>query len=307
MTSQQGGHKMSNGQKKGGLTSKISSKTITAAAAIIVTALNAMIGYWGFSSAKEISTIKEDAEKKYRAISQVTEDIYYFQAKNLEREIDDLLKEIPGMEFTGAKADQVKSEVERAYKSIDTLEANIPADKRLTVRFLAEGFLCFIRADYENAVSKLNQYDRETPEKYLLLGQAYRKLKKVDRAEDVLAKVVILSKMNRADTIMAKSLETRGNLASDRGDQEGALMLYKKALQYDPGLYAIHYNSAAVYTLLDRYNDALKSLCSFSKYHDGDTVVEIESDPDGDFKKLMNYLGDDWKVKLRKQLVSCSK
>lgn len=199
---------MSNTKKGKVSSSKSNSKAFAAVAAIIVTALNAMIGYWGFNSAKEISSIKEEAEKKYRAISQVTEDIYYFQAKSLEREVIDLLKEIPGMEFTGAKANKVKSEIERAYKSIDILEANIPVDKRLKVRFLAEGFLSFVRSDYENAVIKLNQYDQETPEKYLLLGQAYRKLKKIDRAEDVLAKVSILTKMKRANTILAKSLNT---------------------------------------------------------------------------------------------------
>jgi tetratricopeptide (TPR) repeat protein len=311
---------MARSPKKQSSNSKGNGKAITTAVAVLVTALNAIVGYWGFSNAKDIaslvkeaeakleriSSLAKEAETKFRAISQVTEDVYYFQAKSLEREVMDLLKDLPGIELTGPKSEKVKSEIRRSHKSMETLELTLPVEKRSKAKFLAEGFLCFIKKDYEGAVDKLKEYDQETPEKYLLLGQAYRKLKKLDRAEDVLNKVGELTKTNRANTILAKSLNTRANLASDKGNYDEALLFYKQALQYDPNLYGIHYNCAAVNCLKGRYEDALISLCSFAKYHDGDVIAQVELDSDHDFDSLKKFLGDNWKNKLRQRLSYCN-
>jgi tetratricopeptide (TPR) repeat protein len=271
----------------------------------VVTALNALIGYWGFNSAKEISAIHEKAKNEYKGIKQVMEDSYYYQSRDLEREIVDLVKDLPSIELRGAKTEKTKKEVERIFKSLCSLQETISPEKQTKVCFLAEGFLCFFNGNYDGAIAKINQYNEEIPEKYLLLAQLYRKLRNKERAQDALARVAALTRVSCASIIRGKALNTQANLESDFGNHEEAIQLYKKALKHDPGFYVIHYNCAAVYSLLRRYDDSIKSLCQFNELHDGDIIREIETDPDNDFSNLIRHLGDNWERKLRDRLSSC--
>lgn len=285
---------------------KINGEVFASAALLIVTALNAMIAFWGYNKAKDISKLHEKAKNQCSDITELREELYNLHVRSIERRLSELLRESPGIELKGTKSDKVKNEFEGALKSLTSLEKDISVDKRSKIGFLIEGFLCIIRIDYDNAIIKLNQYDQETPEKYWLLGAAYLRLKKPDLAEAALAKGRESIRNFGSNYILAKLMVTKALIFAYKKDYELALRLYKQALEYDPSYYLVHYNCACVYSILGRYDEAIDSLCKFAKYHDADVIEEIDSDTDHDFDNLLKHFGDNWRSELRHRVALCS-
>jgi tetratricopeptide (TPR) repeat protein len=116
---------------------------------------------------------------------------------------------------------------------------------------------------------------------------------------------VELSLYRPTDHIVAKSLNNQGNTVLQKGDVPLAIRYFEKALKRDPSLYGVHYNIAAAYVRISEFEKAIDHLCKYHLSHDGDALTEIETDPDDDFRPLINRLGDSWKQELVTRFQRC--
>lgn len=291
-----------NGEKSSDLSDKPSWST---AAALLVTAINGGIAFYGWNSAKDIQEYDEAAKNKLSAIQQVVERGYILYARGLEREFTELIANNPGTELTGVAVEQLRSSIEEDSKSLETLEKEIPQDKRLPIKFLMDGFLVYLQGDCHKAISSLSQYSKETPVKYLLLASANQRCGNTQQAIALNNKVKDLPMTRPSVRIKAKAVSNNGNSSIRNGQFNEAISYFKSALQIDPTLYGVNYNLAIAYTKLGKQEDAIKALCRYKTVHDGNVIEEVESDPDNDFQQLISSLGTDWKKKLEDKLNAC--
>lgn len=278
---------------------------MTAAIALLITAINGFVGYLGWSSAKDIKDIAEQAKEKQQIIDNLVEGSYFLYARAVEREITELVSELPGIELMGARTRDIKEAVRKAKDNLTTLEKNIKSENQLPTRHLIDGFVALDSKNCVGAIQSLNLYSKEAPVKYHLLGIAYTRCDKLDQADEAYFKVIEISPFRPTDRLKAKAFNNLANNDIRRKKYGEALSRYNAALKIDPATYGVHYNKAAAFSLTGRYPDALLSLCEYAKYHDGPVADEI--DTDADFNALKDFLAKngDWRATLRKGLAQC--
>ncbi len=295
-------------RKRSGQTqaSEKSTSGFAAAAALIVTAINGLIAYYGWSKADDIAKVADSVKSKAAVIRKITDSSYFLYTRQMERELLELMVDLPGLELTGKRTQDIKAQIRQGVENLESLENEVPTEKRTTARFLLRGFLALDAKDCRGAIQNLQQYNSEVPIKYLLLGSAHRKCKEFDEALEMNQKVQELSLYRPTDRIVAKSLNNQGNTALMKGDMPLAIQYFEKALKRDPSLYGVHYNIAAAYARISMFKKAIKHLCKYRLSHDGDVLTEIETDPDDDFRLLMDQLGGRWEQKLMTHFQRCT-
>lgn len=276
------------------------------AAAVLVTAINGGIAFYGWTSAESIKKHETDAATKLAAIQQVLERGYILYARASEREFVDLVANNPGLELTGPAADYAKASVREDRDSLEILENEISQQKHKPTRYLMEAYLALARGDCKDAIINLEQrYPKETPVRYLLLATAYQRCGNVQKSIEQNNKVRELPITRPSERIKAKALNNNGNAFVLNGRLQEAIDYYQAALKADPSLYGVNYNLAAAYSRLGRQEEAMKRLCLYARSHDGNVINEVESDPDKDFDNLRQALGSSWKTRLTARLDSC--
>lgn len=274
-------------------------------AALIITAINGAIAFYGWNTAKSIGEHEASAKAKLEAIQHVVERGYILYARASERDFIDLVANSPGIELTGPAADLAKKSVLEDKNSLDILEREISQDKRQPTRYLMEGYLQLIGGNCKEAVSVLEKYSKEIPIKYLLLASAHQKCGNTQRSVELNNRVRDLPITRPSDRIKAKALNNNGNAMVKSGQLAEALPYYEAAIRADPSLYGVNYNLAALHSIMGKQDEAVRRLCLYKATHDGNVISEVESDPDNDFLKLRQNLGPKWKDKLAARLSSC--
>jgi tetratricopeptide (TPR) repeat protein len=274
-------------------------------AALVVTAINGAIAFYGWNTAKSIGEHEATAKTKLEAIQQVVERGYILHARAAERDFIDMVANSPGIELTGPAADVAKASILEDKNSLDVLEREIPPQKRHPVRYLIEGYLQIIGGNCKEAITLLEKYSKEIPVKYLLLATAHQRCGNTQKSVEMNNRVRELPITRPSDRIKAKALNNNGNAMVRSGQLGEALVYYEAAIRADPSLYGVNYNLAALHSRMGKQDRAVRRLCIYQASHDGNVVAEVESDPDNDFVKLRQHLGPAWKSRLTTLLGSC--
>lgn len=278
---------------------------ITAAAALLITAINGFVGYVGWNSAKDIREVAEQAKEKQKGIDQILEGSYFLYARAVEREVTELVAELPGVELMGTRTRDIKDAIRKARDNLTILETFIKSENRLPTRHLVDGFIALDSKNCAGAIQSLNLYSKEAPVKYHLLGIAHTNCGNLDQADAAFAKVLEISPFKPTDRLKAKAVNNLANNDVRRKKYADALSRYDHALKIDPATYGVHYNKAAVFSLSGRYSEALQSLCEFARNHDGSVADEMDTDRDFDAFKGFLAKDGDWRSVLGKRLEKC--
>ncbi len=286
--------------------SEVKSQGWTAAAALIVTAINGAIAFFGWTSAESIKKHETDAARKLTAIEKVLERGYILYARAAEREFVDIVANSPGIELTGPAAVHAKASIREDRDGLDLLEKEIvDKQKHVMTRHLMEGYLALAEGDCKGAIAHLEKYSRQIPVRNYLLSAAHQRCGNREKAIELNNEVRKMPATRPSDRIRAKAIHNTGHaLLLDRRAEE-AVGYFKEALKADPTLYGVYYNFAAAHSALGQQDEAIKKLCRYAQSHDTSVIDEIESDPDKLFLKLRHSLGYQWKTLLATQLARC--
>lgn len=270
-----------------------------AAVTLVISALNGFVAFHGWSSAKDIREVAEQSKDKQKAIDQVLEGSYFLYARAVEREVSELVAELPGIDLTGSHTQEIKDAIRKVRDNLALLEQQVKSENRLPTRHLVEGFIALDSKNCTSAIQSLNAYAKESPVKYHLLGIAYTKCGQLDQADGAYRKVLEISPFRPTDRLKAKAVSNLGNNDVRRKDFQSALGQYDRALRIDPATYGVYFNKAAALSLSGRYPEAMKALCEYGKRHDAPVVKEMESERDLDgLKAFLGKEGGDWKTRL---------
>lgn len=272
---------------------------------LVIVALNGFIGYWGFSSAKSISDFKTEAEKSFQAITKIRETVYYYGVKEIERDVERLVKELPGLEFLDEKSKSLKEGLEQALKRLDSIESDLPENVRTDRKFLAKGIIKFDQRDFDGAIADLNKVQGPIAEKYYILGAAYARKKDMNMARQMFRKVREFTRSPKRDPLAAKADIGEGNTLLYESKLPEAIERYKDATKKDPDSFGAYYNLAAAHSRYKKYEEAIKWLCEFKRRAVTDVLHEVETDPDDDFANLKSHLGPQWKNTRAERLKQC--
>jgi len=275
------------------------------AANLVIAALNGFAGYWGFSSAQSIAAFKSDAENSLKTINEIKETVYYYAIREIERDVERIVKELPGLEFNDEKSKALKNNLLAGLKKIETLENGTPQPTKSNKKYLAAGILKFDEKDYDGAIADLKKIQEPIPEKYYLIGAAQLRNGNGDKALQMFLKVRETRQSAGRDPLMAKAHNGEGILYAKRNNVAKAIESYKSAIRCDPDCFSAYYNLAAAYSRIGEYEKTISYLCDFRRKLNVDVVREVDTDPDKGFENLRGGLGADWKIVLGRKLERC--
>lgn len=260
-----------------------------AVAAIVVAAINGGITLVGWSSAESIRKQEEIAKARLENIEQAASRGYQLYARAVERDFIEQVAYGPAVEASGPKADSVQTSAKEYLEILSSLEKDLkPPERQLTVRYLLQGYLYVVNGPCEKAIEALEQYKPEVPAKLHLLAVAYARCKNPSKAAELNNKVRDMPIARPTDRIKAKVIANIGSdyLVGDPPYNE-AMRYYEEALKADRTLYEVHYNIAIIHIRRGDIDKALRALCAFKAYYDGDVIRALEQDKDGDFRQFI--------------------
>lgn len=300
-------------------------KALTALTGLL-TLLNAGVGYWGFSNAREISQFREEgqkssanaqksseqAQKSSEAIIKIERLTYGYALKEIERDTIRIVRELPGLEFADPRSKALKDELRSDLHNADELRQDLPESTvasatESSTRFLAMAILKFDDRDFQGCISDLVKVTEPTPEKFYIMGSAYLRLNDERRARLMYQKMRELVRI-KSDPFVAMSDVGEGAVLMQQQHYVDAIAYFKAASSADPQSFRPYYELAAAYYRMRQYKEAIAALCQFNKLANADVFREIETDPDNDFDNILHYLGgsrDQRRGNLESRLAYC--
>jgi tetratricopeptide (TPR) repeat protein len=274
------------------------SSALVIAAGLLVAAINGFVAYYGWTSAKDVNEIAEKAKAKLEAMQAIVDRSYGLFTTALERDFNETVIYEPGIELTGKSTDDAVASAKEDLNSLEILDAQIVQEKRLPLKHLISGFVQ-LREDCKKSIEELNQYPKDTPVKLSLLASAYLRCGNQQKAMELNNRIIHLPITKPSDRLKAKAESNNGNAAIKNGEYAEAIEDYKAAVKTDSTLYGVYYNMAIAFTKNNNSTAAIAALCNYQSFHDGNVLDEIQTDPDNDFKILIDVLGSGWRAKLK--------